>query len=76
MKMRFPAINILFLDEIFANLDAEGIYNVLKILKKNSAEMGLNTFVISHTHAIPTELFDYQLFVKKVEGFSSIAIKQ
>ena len=75
MKMRFPAINILFLDEIFANIDAEGIYNVLKILKKNSTEMNLNTFVISHTHSIPTELFDYQMDVKKIEGFSTLNLK-
>jgi len=73
MKLKFSTINLLFLDELFSSVDSEGIYSILKILKKNTREMGLNIFVINHA-PMPHEIFDWKLEVSKNNNFSTISI--
>lgn len=73
MKLKFSTINLLFLDELFSSVDPEGIHLILKILKKNTKEMGLNIFVINHA-PMPHEIFDWKLEVSKINNFSSISI--
>jgi DNA repair exonuclease SbcCD ATPase subunit len=73
MKLKFSTINLLFLDELFSSVDPEGVHAILKILKKNSKEMGLNIFVINHA-PMPHEIFDWKLEVSKTNNFSSINI--
>jgi len=73
MKLKFSTINLLFLDELFSSVDPEGVHSILKILKKNSKEMGLNIFVINHA-PMPHEIFDWKLEVSKTNNFSSISI--
>jgi DNA repair exonuclease SbcCD ATPase subunit len=75
MKLKFSTINLLFLDELFSSVDPEGVHAILKILKKNTREMGLNIFVINHA-PMPHEIFDWKLEVTKSQNFSSIAIDQ
>lgn len=76
MKLRFPSINLLFLDEIFEGLDADGIHSVLKILGKTIKELGLNTFVISHVHHLPSEGFDFKIDVEKKNNFSNLTLSK
>ena len=57
IKMRFPSLNILFLDEIFSSIDADGVFHIINILHKTIQDIGLNTFVINHT-VLPSEYFD------------------
>lgn len=73
MKLKFSTINLLFLDELFSSVDPDGVHSILKILKKNSKEMGLNIFVINHA-PMPHEIFDWKLEVSKTNNFSSISI--
>jgi DNA repair exonuclease SbcCD ATPase subunit len=73
MKLKFSTINLLFLDELFSSVDPEGVYSILKILKKNSKNMGLNIFVINHA-PMPHEIFDWKLEVTKTNNFSSISV--
>ena len=75
MKLKFSTINLLFLDELFSSVDPEGIHLILKILKKNSKDMGLNIFVINHA-PMPHEIFDWRLEVSKTNNFSSISIEK
>jgi DNA repair exonuclease SbcCD ATPase subunit len=75
MKLKFSTINLLFLDELFSSVDPEGVHAILKILKKNTREMGLNIFVINHA-PMPHEIFDWKLEVTKSQNFSSITIDQ
>lgn len=75
MKLKFSTINLLFLDELFSSVDPEGVQSILKILKKNTREMGLNIFVINHA-PMPHEIFDWKLEVSKSSNFSSIVIDQ
>ena len=73
MKLKFSTINLLFLDELFSSVDPEGVHAILKILKKNSKDMGLNIFVINHAQ-MPHEIFDLKLDVTKTNNFSSIQV--
>jgi DNA repair exonuclease SbcCD ATPase subunit len=74
MKMRFPGINLLFLDEILDGLDEDSIYCVLKTLNETTKSLKLNTMIISHISQFPNETFDYRIVVEKKNNFSNLEI--
>jgi DNA repair exonuclease SbcCD ATPase subunit len=74
LKVRYPSLNILFLDEIFSSVDSSGVYEIIKILRDVSKENQLNTWVINHTE-LPVELFDKKVEVYKDGGFSKLLIE-
>lgn len=74
LKLRFPGLNILFLDEIFSSVDASGVYHIIEILSDVIKEIKLNTFVINHT-VLPSELFDRRIEIKKESGFSEFNVE-
>jgi len=74
LKIRYPSLNLLFLDEIFSSVDSGGIYEILKILKDVSVENSLNTWVVNHTE-LPIELFDKRVEAVKESGFSKLHIE-
>jgi exonuclease SbcC len=74
LKIRYPSLNILFLDEIFSSVDSAGVYEIIKILNEVSKENNLNTWVINHTE-LPTELFDKKVEAVKEGGFSKLLIE-
>ena len=69
--MRYPTLNLLFLDEIFSSIDPAGVYDIIKILNKVAKEHNLNTIVINHSE-LPAELFDKKIEVSKIGGFSQL----
>ena len=69
MKIKFPTINLIFLDEIFSSLDPNSIYHVINILSKTSKELNLNVFVVNHA-PLPEELFDYKMSLCLCKGGS------
>lgn len=75
MKLKFPSVNLLFLDEIFSSLDADSRFTILKILKNVVEELNLNTFVINHSE-MPHEEFDYTLRIEKNDHFSSFTLEK
>lgn len=74
MKIRFPTLNVLFLDEIFSSIDSDGVYHILKILHDAIKEIKINAFVINHT-VLPNELFDKKIEITKDSGFSELLIE-
>jgi DNA repair exonuclease SbcCD ATPase subunit len=74
LKIRYPSLNLLFLDEIFSSVDSSGIYEIIKILSEVSKENNLNTWVINHTE-LPMELFDKKVEAYKEGGFSKLKIE-
>ena len=74
IKVRFPSLNILFLDEIFSSIDSDGVYHIINILHNLIQDIGLNTFVINHT-VLPSEYFDKKLEITKDAGFSEFTIE-
>jgi len=73
LKIRYPSLNLLFLDEIFSSVDSAGIYEIIKILSEVSKE-NLNTWVINHTE-LPMELFDKKVEAYREGGFSKLSIE-
>lgn len=74
LKLRFPQLNLLFLDELLSSVDQDGIYNILKILSQVIKESKINTFVINHT-PLPHEIFDKKLQIYRENGFSKFEIE-
>jgi len=73
MKMKYPFMNMLFLDEIFSSIDGDGQYHILKILRDIVTEHKMNIFVISHYPLSYTE-FDYKIDITKNNGFSTFDV--
>lgn len=74
LKLRFPQLNLLFLDELLSSVDADGVHNILKILSQVIKENKINTFVINHTE-LPRELFDKKIQIYRENGFSKFEIE-
>jgi len=74
LKLRFPQLNLLFLDELLSSVDPDGVYNILKILAQVIKDNKLNTFVINHTQ-LPHEIFDKTITIHKDNGFSKFEIE-
>lgn len=74
LKLRFPQLNLLFLDELLSSVDADGVHNILKILSQVIKESNINTFVINHT-VLPHELFDKKIQIYRENGFSKFEIE-
>jgi len=63
-------INILFLDEVFASIDIDGIENILSLLKDFATNYKINIFVVHHA-IMNEEYFDRIIRIEK-EVFSRI----
>jgi len=74
LKVRYPSVNMLFLDEIFSSIDGAGIHEIIAILKDTVKETGLNTWVINHSE-LPVNLFDIKAEAFKEGGFSKIQLE-
>jgi len=75
LKIKHSGMNLIFLDEIFSSIDADGIFHILEILKSNTTELNLNIFVINFS-PLPSEQFDYKIEVKKLNNFSNLYIEK
>jgi DNA repair exonuclease SbcCD ATPase subunit len=64
------AMNILFLDEVFASIDVEGIYSILELLKSFANEYNINIFLVHHS-ILSAEYFDRLIRINK-DIFSEI----
>lgn len=69
LKLRYPQMNLLFLDELFSSLDQENISKILYVLKHMLEALHINIFVISHTE-LPVQMFDKIVHVTKKSNFS------
>lgn len=75
MKIKFPGLNVLFLDEIFASLDVESISEVLVILSELSKENNFHIFVVHHSQ-LDYSNFTQKIAVSKLNGFSQLTIEK
>ncbi len=75
LKIKFPTLNILFLDEIFSSLDPNNIGRIVHILRKIAKEYGMNIMVINHA-PLPTELFDWTITTSMKDNFSNLIVEK
>ncbi len=71
LKVRYPSLNLLFLDELFVGMDAGGIYESSRLLSELCREHGMNIWVMHHAE-LPGDFFDRQVTAVKDAGFSRI----
>ena len=75
LKIKFPTLNILFLDEIFSSLDPNNISRIIHILRRIATEFMMNIMVINHA-PLPTELFDYTITTGVKDNFSNLTVEK
>lgn len=75
IKTKYINLNILFLDEIFASLDANNTNTVIKILRDFSKEERLNIFTIHHA-PLQRSLFDNYITIVKTNDFSDLVFEE
>jgi len=75
LKLKFPTLNILFLDEIFSSLDPNNISRIVHILRKIAKEYNMNIMVINHA-PLPTELFDWTISTALKDNFSNLIVEK
>ena len=75
LKIKFPTLNILFLDEIFSSLDQNNITRIVHILRKIAKDYNMNIMVINHS-PLPTELFDWTISTSIKDNFSNLLVEK
>lgn len=75
LKLQFGELNLLFLDEIFSNVDVNGVNDMIEILNDLSKDMNLNIYLIHHAR-LEGVMFDNVMRTSKVDGFSKLEYLQ
>ena len=73
MKLQHGDLNVLFLDELFSNVDINGVSYMIDILKDISNELNMNVFLIHHAQ-LEGILFDKIYHTYKPDGFSRLEL--
>lgn len=75
LKLNYPSLNILFMDEFFSHIATDVIGELINILKIFGKEYGLNIFFMYHSDGIDNSIFDKKIKIDKNNSFSSISIE-
>ena len=73
LKLQLGEMNLLFLDEMLASIDINGVSDMMTILKDLSVELNMNIYLIHHAR-VENVVFDNVIETSKPDGFSKISI--
>ena len=73
LKLQLGEMNLLFLDEMLASIDINGVSDMMTILKDLSVELNMNIYLIHHAQ-VENVVFDNVIETSKPDGFSKITI--
>lgn len=73
LKLQLGDMNLLFLDEMLASIDINGVSDMMTILKDLSVELNMNIYLIHHAQ-VENIVFDNVIETSKPDGFSKINI--
>ena len=73
LKLQLGDMNLLFLDEMLASIDINGVSDMMVILKDLSVELNMNIYLIHHAQ-VENVVFDNIIQTSKPDGFSKITI--
>ena len=73
LKLQLGEMNLLFLDEMLASIDINGVSDMMTILKDLSVELNMNIYLIHHAQ-VENVVFDNIIETSKPDGFSKISI--
>lgn len=71
LKLQYGELNLLFIDELFSNIDIDGVDDMLQLLKDLSQELNLNIFLIHHAR-LENIMFDNVFETTKKDTFSHL----
>lgn len=71
LKLQYGELNLLFIDELFSNIDIDGVNDMLQLLRDLSQELGLNIFLIHHAR-LENIMFDNVFETTKKDTFSHL----
>lgn len=71
LKLQFGELNLLFIDELFSNIDIDGVADMLHLLKDLCDELGLNIYLIHHAR-LENIMFDNVYETTKKDTFSHL----
>jgi DNA repair exonuclease SbcCD ATPase subunit len=74
IKLQYPNLNILFIDELFSNVDIISIDKMIELLKNISEKLNMNIFVVSHI-PVSESLFDKKIILNKINTFSELKLQ-
>ena len=75
LKMQLGELNLLFLDELFSNIDVNGVADMIEVLRKLCDELGINIYLIHHGQ-LEGVAFDRIVRTSKPDGFSRMDIEK
>jgi DNA repair exonuclease SbcCD ATPase subunit len=71
LKLQYGELNLLFIDELFSNIDIDGVDDMLQLLKDLCQELNLNIFLIHHAR-LENIMFDNVFETTKKDTFSHL----
>lgn len=71
LKLQLGDMNLLFLDEMLASIDIDGVSDMMVILKDLSVELNMNIYLIHHAQ-VENVVFDNIFETSKPDGFSKL----
>lgn len=71
LKLQYGELNLLFIDELFSNIDIDGVDDMLQLLKDLCQELSLNIFLIHHAR-LENIMFDNVFETTKKDTFSHL----
>lgn len=71
LKLQYGELNLLFIDELFSNIDIDGVSDMLQLLKELGEELKLNIFLIHHAR-LENIMFDNVFETTKKDTFSHL----
>jgi exonuclease SbcC len=75
IKLKWPNINLIFLDELLSSIDQENLQRILYLYKTVSRELNMNMLTVSHTE-LPLQVFDWIIEPVKKGDFSELLISR
>jgi DNA repair exonuclease SbcCD ATPase subunit len=75
LKLQLGELNLLFLDELFSNIDVNGVSDMVNLLKQLSDELEINIYLIHHAK-LEGVAFDTIIRTIKPDGFSRMEIEK
>lgn len=73
LKLQLGELNLLFLDELFSNIDINGVSDMIDLLRDLCEELGINIYLIHHAQ-LEGISFDKIIKTTKPDGFSRMEI--
>lgn len=71
LKLQYGELNLLFIDELFSNIDVDGVDDMLQLLTDLCQELSLNIFLIHHAR-LENIMFDNIFETTKKDTFSHL----